>query len=306
MIYTELTNKAMKLACEAHKGQSDRGGIPYIFHPYHLAEQMDNETRVCIALLHDVVEDTDITIEQLRAEFPPEVTDALELLTHDENVDYYDYVKGICDNYDASMVKLADLIHNMTESRLEGMDIGIEKQDRWFQKYMKALHMVTDSIEKKIKNDHISDYEYYKLISQYEKRSRQTIINADKDAKEYLTDEQYETLTKLTLEEQMKCFRIEYVESRQGSLNDYSKKKYFNLEEFMDGYRSLILAEGCIVGIMDVNTDGTYCRKRVQPVWINGDERYIKDFRFIDHSWDHMAAASETETMRLVWKDNGE
>ena len=63
----------------------------YIFHPYHLAEQMDNETRVCIALLHDVVEDTDITIEQLRAEFSPEVTDALELLTHDENVDYYDY-----------------------------------------------------------------------------------------------------------------------------------------------------------------------------------------------------------------------
>lgn len=105
----------------------------YIFHPYHLAEQMDNETRVCITLLHDVVEDTDITIEQLRAEFPPEVTDALELLTHDENVDYYDYVKGICDNYDASMVKLADLIHNMTESSLEGMDIGIEKQADYYK-----------------------------------------------------------------------------------------------------------------------------------------------------------------------------
>ena len=63
------------------------------------------------------------------------------------------------------------------------------------------------------------------------------------------------------------------------------------------------LAEGCFVGIMDINTDGTYCRKHVHPVWINGDERYIKAFRFKDHSWNHMAASSETETIRLVWKD---
>lgn len=70
MIYTPLTNKALKLSYTAHSGQFDTGGIPYIFHPYHLAEQMDNETRTCIALLHDVVEDIEITLEQRSEKFP--------------------------------------------------------------------------------------------------------------------------------------------------------------------------------------------------------------------------------------------
>ena len=74
LIYTELTNKAMKLAYAAHKQQFDNGGIPYIFHPFHLAEQMDTERRICIALLHDVVEDTDVTLEQLQEQFPQEIT----------------------------------------------------------------------------------------------------------------------------------------------------------------------------------------------------------------------------------------
>ena len=53
MIYTHLTNEAMKLAYKAHHGQVDKGGIPYIFHPYHLAEQMPDEYTTCVALLHD-------------------------------------------------------------------------------------------------------------------------------------------------------------------------------------------------------------------------------------------------------------
>ena len=54
MIYTALTKKAMKVAYEAHHGQTDRSGTPYIFHPFHVAEQMDDELSVCAALLHDV------------------------------------------------------------------------------------------------------------------------------------------------------------------------------------------------------------------------------------------------------------
>ena len=54
MIYTALTKKAMKVAYEAHHGQTDRSGTPYIFHPFHVAEQMDDELSVCTALLHDV------------------------------------------------------------------------------------------------------------------------------------------------------------------------------------------------------------------------------------------------------------
>ena len=65
MIYTSLTNKAMQLAYKAHHGQVDKSGLPYILHPYHLAEQMKDEITICTALLHDVAEDTSVTIEDL-------------------------------------------------------------------------------------------------------------------------------------------------------------------------------------------------------------------------------------------------
>ena len=63
MIYTNLTNKAMRIAYNAHNGQLDKSDVPYIFHPFHLAEQMKTEHEVIVALLHDVVEDTDVTLE---------------------------------------------------------------------------------------------------------------------------------------------------------------------------------------------------------------------------------------------------
>lgn len=92
MIYTELTNRAIHIAYEAHAGQVDECGTPYVFHPYHLAEQMPDEITTCVALLHDVVEDTPVTFEDLEREFPPEVTNVLRLLTHDPTVSYRGYV----------------------------------------------------------------------------------------------------------------------------------------------------------------------------------------------------------------------
>ena len=65
MLYTKLTKKAMQIAFEAHKDQTDKSGLPYLYHPIHLAEQMTEENAVCVALLHDVVEDTDVTFEEL-------------------------------------------------------------------------------------------------------------------------------------------------------------------------------------------------------------------------------------------------
>ena len=80
MIYTLLTKKAMKIAYDAHKGQFDKNGIPYIYHPIHLAEQMDDENTTCVALLHDVVEDTAITFEDLEKEgFTDKILEALKL-----------------------------------------------------------------------------------------------------------------------------------------------------------------------------------------------------------------------------------
>ena len=99
MIYTKMTKKAMRISFSAHKDQFDKCGVPYIFHPIHLAEQMTDEITTCVALLHDVVEDSEMTFEQLEREgFSKEVTDALRLLTHDENVPYMDYVKEIKNN----------------------------------------------------------------------------------------------------------------------------------------------------------------------------------------------------------------
>ena len=66
MIYTAGTKKALKLCFEAHKDQVDKSGMPYVFHPFHLAEQMSDERSTIVALLHDVIEDTEYTFEDLR------------------------------------------------------------------------------------------------------------------------------------------------------------------------------------------------------------------------------------------------
>ena len=120
MIYTPMTRKAMRVMFDAHKEQVDKSGLPYVFHPFHLAEQMPDEITATVALLHDVAEDTPLTIDDLRAMgFPAEVTDALALLTHREEVPYMDYVRGIKVNPVAVRVKLADLRHNSDPSRLD-------------------------------------------------------------------------------------------------------------------------------------------------------------------------------------------
>ena len=145
MIYTPLTGKAMKLAYKAHHGQFDYNGIPYIFHPIHLAEQMDDEISCCAALLHDVVEDTDITMEELSREFPPEVIDAVKLLTHDDTTPYFDYVRAIKANPIARKVKLTDLTHNSAQSRCVGSDLPEEKLAFWKEKYAKATKILLEN-----------------------------------------------------------------------------------------------------------------------------------------------------------------
>lgn len=120
MIYTALTNRAMVIAYDAHHGQVDEQGIPYIFHPFHVAEQMTDELSTCVALLHDVVEDSDVTLDDLAQEFPIEVIEALALLTHDESVPYLEYVQALASNELARAVKRVDLEHNLDESRGTG------------------------------------------------------------------------------------------------------------------------------------------------------------------------------------------
>lgn len=139
MIYTELTKKAMGFAYRAHHGQTDPTGVPYIFHPIHLAEQMDDEISTCAALLHDVVEDTPVTLEELAGEFPPEVVQTVALLTHDESMDYLDYVRALRDHPVARKIKLADLAHNSDVSRWAGVSHETkEKLSRHLERYAHA------------------------------------------------------------------------------------------------------------------------------------------------------------------------
>ena len=137
MIYTSMTKKALKLCFEAHKDQVDKSGIPYVFHPYHLAEQMLTEETTVVALLHDLVEDTAYTLEDLTGMgFGRNITDAIALMTHEKGADYMEYVRRIKENPIAKAVKLADLRHNSDITRLDQVD---EKALNRREKYLKAI-----------------------------------------------------------------------------------------------------------------------------------------------------------------------
>ena len=149
MIYTDLTNKALCYAYNAHHGQLDYNGIPFIFHPLHLAEAMDDELSCCAALLHDIVEDTNLTLDDLREEFPEEIVEVVALLTHGDsaesnNEDYFDYIRKIKMHPIAKKVKLADIAHNSDQTRCTGVGLPPEKLEWWKQKYQKALDLLME------------------------------------------------------------------------------------------------------------------------------------------------------------------
>lgn len=140
MIYTEMTKKALDICFDAHKDQRDKSGLPYVFHPFHLAEQMKDEDSTIVALLHDVVEDSSYTLEDLREQgFREAVLDALRLMTHDPDVPYMAYVAQIKKNPIAKKVKLADLRHNSDISRL---DAPTEKDRERVEKYREATALL--------------------------------------------------------------------------------------------------------------------------------------------------------------------
>lgn len=142
MITTPFTEKALAIATKAHAGQTDRAGKPYIQHPMHLAAQMEDEDSTILALLHDVVEDSAYTFENLTEEgIPSHILEALTLLTHHEKEDYFSYIQKIKTNPLATKVKLADLAHNSDLSRLPSIT---EKDRERAEKYKKAIQLLTE------------------------------------------------------------------------------------------------------------------------------------------------------------------
>jgi len=139
-----LLEKAVTLAAKAHAGQQDKQGQPYILHPLRLMLEMETEEEMIAAVLHDVIEDTLMTLDELRQMgFPEAVLEALELLTHDTAaMPYPEYIATIKENALARRVKLADLAHNMDVRRLP---VPLTARD-WgrIEKYRQAWEMLAN------------------------------------------------------------------------------------------------------------------------------------------------------------------
>ena len=139
-----LYKKAVWIAQEAHKGQTDKGGNPYIEHPLHVASQVETMELKIIAVLHDTLEDSEMTAEDLLEEgFPEHIVEAVNVLTHaDGNEEaYLEYIRRVSCNPMAAAVKRADLLHNMDMSRIQN---PTEKDRKRRMKYEKALNLLEE------------------------------------------------------------------------------------------------------------------------------------------------------------------
>lgn len=116
----DIVKKAYEFANKAHMGQKDKAGNDYITHPLWVSNHLDTETLKVAALLHDTVEDTNTTLEDISHEFGTEIKEAIDSLTKRENEDYLGYVERAKNNPIAKEVKIMDIRHNMDLSRVDG------------------------------------------------------------------------------------------------------------------------------------------------------------------------------------------
>ena len=139
--------KALQIAVRAHEGQKDKDGQPYIFHPLRLMNAVEDEPVKIVAVLHDVVEDTSITYEDLRREgFEEVILAAVECLTHRKDEPYADYVVRCKSNVIARHVKLADLEDNARPSRALLRPDRIEPDIARLRKYFLSYKFLTDML----------------------------------------------------------------------------------------------------------------------------------------------------------------
>lgn len=137
MLTADLPRRAELLAKAAHDGQVDKANIDYIEHPKKVASFVATDEEKAVAFLHDTLEDTAVTVADLRKiGMPNSVIAAVEVLTHDKNQPYFDYLAEVKKNTLARTVKLADLKHNSDTSRLINLTAADQKR---LVKYQKAI-----------------------------------------------------------------------------------------------------------------------------------------------------------------------
>jgi (p)ppGpp synthase/HD superfamily hydrolase len=138
-----MLQKALIMAIKAHEGQLDKGGLPYINHPVYLALQFNNPVEQSVALLHDVLEDSNLyTYDDIKNNISSEVADAVLCLTKKKHEEYFKYLDRVKTNVIATNVKIKDLSHNMDLSRLSSIS---EKDYKRIDKYKKALAILQEN-----------------------------------------------------------------------------------------------------------------------------------------------------------------
>jgi (p)ppGpp synthase/HD superfamily hydrolase len=137
-----LETRAAELAAAAHKGQKDKAGQPYILHPQRVAEQLETDEEKAVAWLHDVLEDTRVTEEDLRdALFSERIIEAVVALTRKDDHEGDAYYRRVAHNDLATKVKKADIADNMDPKRLQKLDEFTQK--RLTAKYTNALKLIS-------------------------------------------------------------------------------------------------------------------------------------------------------------------
>ena len=136
-----IVDLALSIARKAHEGQLDKAEVDYIEHPIYVASQVDTEEEKAVALLHDVIEDSPVSAEELlQAGLPETVVTAVQVLTKKKEQDYQTYLETVKKNPLARLVKLADLKHNSDLSRLSSIT---EKDRERLKKYKKAIDFLS-------------------------------------------------------------------------------------------------------------------------------------------------------------------
>ena len=131
------SEKAYEIAKKAHLGQVDKAGEDYIKHPEKVASFVKTDEEKAVAYLHDVIEDTELTLEDLNEyRFSKEVIEAVDIITKKRGEDYQSYLNSVKNNKLARAVKLADLRHNSDLTRLIKVT---EKDIKRKEKYQKAI-----------------------------------------------------------------------------------------------------------------------------------------------------------------------
>lgn len=140
-----MLNKALQIVTQAHANQTDKAGQPYIFHLLRVSEKGRTQTEKICGLLHDLIEDTDWTFEQLQQEgFSDEIIQVLKCVTKQQGENYDDFINRIAQNSIAIKVKLNDLEDNMNITRLSYLT---EKDLERLNKYLKAYHFLKGKID---------------------------------------------------------------------------------------------------------------------------------------------------------------